>query len=122
MSISGSVSNLIDSYRAHNSSDHTHCVHGTFVGDPYGPDYMCGKCEEGWSCGHSRLVPWCATCRSIDPDAPIGWWLSSLLPVRVKLHRPILTRKILFLAVTVNRRQYVWCLTRKGIATWAGRV
>ena len=24
-----------------------HCRHGKFVGDPYGPDYMCGWCEDG---------------------------------------------------------------------------
>jgi hypothetical protein len=23
-----------------------YCVHGTYVGDPYGPDYMCGACED----------------------------------------------------------------------------
>jgi hypothetical protein len=22
-----------------------YCKHGTFVGDPYGPDYICGQCE-----------------------------------------------------------------------------
>lgn len=30
-------------------SDHTHCRHGVFVGDPYGPDYLCGYCEDGIS-------------------------------------------------------------------------
>jgi hypothetical protein len=25
----------------------THCVHGTFVGNWAGPDYMCGYCEMG---------------------------------------------------------------------------
>lgn len=25
------------------------CKHGAFVGDPYGPDYMCGWCEMGIS-------------------------------------------------------------------------
>jgi hypothetical protein len=23
------------------------CKHGRFVGDPYGPDYICGECEDG---------------------------------------------------------------------------
>lgn len=23
------------------------CKHGTYIGDPYGPDYMCGMCESG---------------------------------------------------------------------------
>jgi hypothetical protein len=23
------------------------CKHGTYVGDAYGPDYMCGRCESG---------------------------------------------------------------------------
>lgn len=26
-----------------------YCPHGTYVGDPYGPDYMCGVCENGTS-------------------------------------------------------------------------
>ncbi len=25
----------------------THCKHGTYVGHPGGPDYMCGYCEDG---------------------------------------------------------------------------
>lgn len=24
-----------------------HCVHGTPIGDPFGPDYLCGYCEDG---------------------------------------------------------------------------
>lgn len=31
------------------SYDDTHCVHGTFVGNWAGPDYMCGYCEMGVS-------------------------------------------------------------------------
>ena len=27
--------------------DDVHCVHGTFVGNWAGPDYMCGPCEMG---------------------------------------------------------------------------
>jgi len=27
--------------------DDVHCKHGTFVGNAYGPDYMCGPCEMG---------------------------------------------------------------------------
>lgn len=23
------------------------CKHGTYIGDAYGPDYLCGKCEAG---------------------------------------------------------------------------
>lgn len=26
-----------------------YCKHGGYVGDPYGPDYMCGTCEDGIS-------------------------------------------------------------------------
>ena len=32
--------------RAMNRDDR-YCKHGTYVGDPYGPDYMCGMCEDG---------------------------------------------------------------------------
>jgi hypothetical protein len=24
-----------------------YCVHGTYIGDPYGADYICGLCEDG---------------------------------------------------------------------------
>lgn len=27
----------------------SYCHHGTYVGDPYGADYMCGRCEDGLS-------------------------------------------------------------------------
>lgn len=30
-------------------ADDTHCKHGTYVGWPGGPDYMCGWCEDGIS-------------------------------------------------------------------------
>ena len=26
-----------------------HCVHGTFIGSWWGPDYLCGWCEDGVS-------------------------------------------------------------------------
>lgn len=29
--------------------DRYHCVHGTYIGTPGGPDLMCGWCEEGIS-------------------------------------------------------------------------
>lgn len=44
-------------YRNADMSDHEHCRHGTFVGDPYGPDYMCGSCEMGFT----DLCPVCGT-------------------------------------------------------------
>ena len=24
-----------------------HCIHGTYIGTPFGADYMCGRCEDG---------------------------------------------------------------------------
>lgn len=33
--------------KADGDRDRTHCVHGTYVGDWAGPDYMCGPCEDG---------------------------------------------------------------------------
>lgn len=35
-------------YPCHNESMNRdyYCKHGTYVGDPYGPDYMCGMCED----------------------------------------------------------------------------
>lgn len=27
--------------------NYVYCVHGNYVGDPFGPDYMCGMCEDG---------------------------------------------------------------------------
>lgn len=27
----------------------SYCTHGTYIGDPYGPDLMCWKCEAGVS-------------------------------------------------------------------------
>lgn len=30
-------------------SDSHYCAHGTYIGDPYGPDYLCHYCEAGYS-------------------------------------------------------------------------
>ena len=30
-------------------TDDRWCRHGTYIGDPYGPDYMCHYCEMGYS-------------------------------------------------------------------------
>jgi hypothetical protein len=35
-----------DEDRAYSSN---YCKHGTFIGNPYGADYMCGWCEDGTS-------------------------------------------------------------------------
>lgn len=37
--------NELQAYRK--GDDPLYCKHGTYVGDPYGPDYMCGPCEDG---------------------------------------------------------------------------
>ena len=29
------------------SDPHQRCMHGTFIGTPWGPDYICGPCEDG---------------------------------------------------------------------------
>ena len=34
---------------AHQATHVPYCKHGVFVGDPYGPDYMCWACESGLS-------------------------------------------------------------------------
>jgi hypothetical protein len=36
--------------------DETHCEHGTYVGYPGGPDYMCGWCEDGISLREMREI------------------------------------------------------------------
>ena len=30
-------------------TDSNYCRHGSYIGDPYGPDYMCHACEMGYS-------------------------------------------------------------------------
>lgn len=34
-------------YAYNHHENFPYCIHGTFIGDPYGPDYMCGLCEDG---------------------------------------------------------------------------
>lgn len=29
------------------SDDRNYCRHGSYIGNPYGGDYMCGPCEMG---------------------------------------------------------------------------
>jgi hypothetical protein len=34
-------------YDADHSDDSQYCEHGTWIGSAGGPDYMCGRCEDG---------------------------------------------------------------------------
>lgn len=34
---------LMERGRKHEAS--LYCKHGTYIGDPFGPDYLCGRCE-----------------------------------------------------------------------------
>lgn len=36
--------------------DRNYCKHGTFIGNPYGADYMCGWCEDGVSVDEYRAA------------------------------------------------------------------
>lgn len=36
-------------------ADELHCVHGTYIGGPCGPDYLCWLCEDG----HTATCPAC---------------------------------------------------------------
>jgi hypothetical protein len=41
-------------YDADHNDDSQYCIHGTFIGSWWGPDYMCGWCEEGASVAEVR--------------------------------------------------------------------
>lgn len=50
------------------TSRNPYCVHGTYIGDPYGADYMCGACEDGmtdheWAVGNAHSAAWRAQQR-----------------------------------------------------------
>ena len=36
-------------YDANHNDDSQYCQHGTFIGSWWGPDYLCGWCEDGIS-------------------------------------------------------------------------
>lgn len=36
-------------YDADHSDNSQYCIHGTFIGSWWGPDYLCGYCEDGVS-------------------------------------------------------------------------
>jgi hypothetical protein len=36
-------------YDADHNDDSQYCIHGTFIGSWWGPDYLCGWCEDGVS-------------------------------------------------------------------------
>ena len=56
---------------------HDHCrPHGVFIGDPYGPDYMCQLCESG-------LDQWVD-----DPEYTLYWALGDGAPIEVKAVKP----------------------------------
>lgn len=37
--------------------DSVYCCHGTYVGNPYGGDYLCGYCEDGVPCPDEESEP-----------------------------------------------------------------
>lgn len=41
--------NETDGYDADHGDESQFCIHGTFIGSWWGPDYMCGYCENGIS-------------------------------------------------------------------------
>jgi hypothetical protein len=41
------MDNQGNAVEAEDFQDDYYCVHGTFVGNPHGGDYMCGDCEMG---------------------------------------------------------------------------
>jgi len=42
-----------------------YCEHGTYIGSPYGPDYLCGWCEDGISADQMRAIQSATHARSI---------------------------------------------------------
>ena len=38
------------------SNRSNYCKHGTYIGDPYGPDYMCHWCEMGYEPPELHLI------------------------------------------------------------------
>lgn len=76
--------------------DDMHCVHGTYIGGPCGPDYLCGWCEDGiseqeynaimraradqrrrYNEAYAALVdvavPTYLTCKGRDPEGAVHW-------------------------------------------------
>ena len=60
-------------YDADVSDSSQHCKHGTFVGSWWGPDYICGKCEDGIQvCEDCNVYLWPRSL-SEDGDIPAGF-------------------------------------------------
>ncbi len=45
-----------------------YCIHGTFIGNPYGADYMCGWCEDGTPFAEYELCQTIYSNRRIRKD------------------------------------------------------
>ena len=43
-------------YAGDTSDPRQHCQHGTFIGSWWGPDYLCGWCEEGIGVDEMRRI------------------------------------------------------------------
>lgn len=84
-----------DEYDWDQSDDSQHCEHGTFIGSWWGPDLLCGYCEEGISMAELREIRKAERRRQIqkllDTERDVlavlpfnarhlHWWVHSFAP------------------------------------------
>jgi hypothetical protein len=82
-------------YDADHQDDSQYCKHGTFIGSWWGPDYLCGWCEDGISVAEVREIhkaqrraqieKLAETERNVLAALPFNathlhWWVHSFAP------------------------------------------
>lgn len=63
------------------------CQHGTFIGSPWGPDYMCGLCEMGYNTWVEvpKYELYFGLNGLADLATPISWWGQPDRRVRLRM-------------------------------------
>jgi hypothetical protein len=63
------------------SDDSQYCPHGKFIGSWWGPDILCGWCEDGVSVKEMREILAAQRRRRADQALGIAWIILEMVPV-----------------------------------------
>lgn len=75
-----------DEYDWDQSNDSQYCEHGTFIGSHWGPDLMCGWCEDGVSLSEYRQAMERQAAqrrRKLDDKDTLDWAINAHLTFRL---------------------------------------
>ncbi len=63
-------------YDADHEDPSQYCIHGTWIGSWWGPDYICQWCEDGYSAEEAELCRLNMSIRNAKTEGEIGMWIN----------------------------------------------